>query len=64
MFGIIAAVGLFLIFMMGILNVWAGIDADTVLKAVLIVIGILVLSSIIIGNAFDKIMTALTSILK
>lgn len=64
MFGIIVAVGLFLISMMGILNVWAGIDVDTVLKAVQIIVGVLVIGSIFIGNIFSKIMAAVTSILK
>lgn len=63
-FGIILGIGLFLISMMGILNVWAGIDADTVLKAVLIIIGVLVTGSIFIGNQFSKIMAVVSSILK
>lgn len=64
LFGIVIGVGLFLISIAGILNVWAGIDVDTVLKAMLIILAILVLSSVMIGNAFSKIMTAVTSILK
>lgn len=64
LFGIVIGVGLFLISIAGILNVWAGIDADTVLKTVLIIIGVLVTGSIFIGNAFRKVMAIVTSILR
>ncbi|GMC02579.1 hypothetical protein K5E_11230 [Enterococcus thailandicus] len=64
MLGIIFAFGLFAIFMMSILNVWIGIDIDTVLKAVLIIIAILIVSSVFIGNIFDKILSTVISLFK
>lgn len=62
--GIIGAIGLFLVTLMGISNVWLGIDADTVLKAVIIIVVILVAGSMFLGGAVNKILGSIFNLFK